>query len=255
VSGSNGYLLKLALEGQPSASLVRRLQITTWVQVAPASLPALRAGNNRMEFRTGDQYGLPSRVTEIRTNGNDRADFFKYLHQQPTDFDPARTTARAKGTLVVKLQAPPRARIAWFSAGANFHTHQRNAASQTRNAMAYALERPQEFQDFYQAEIPADQSHWHYNADRIVKPDTLARTVYIRYTGDPGVNNLRIYAHSVDDKPSAESPVVITHVWTENGESKSKSVTLDRAGTYEVATQQEPINESIELSIPGGPRT
>ena len=71
-SGRYGYLLKLSLEGNPKEAVLSSLKITTWVQVAPASLPALRAGLNRMEFRSGDHYGLATRVMEIGTNGSDR---------------------------------------------------------------------------------------------------------------------------------------------------------------------------------------
>jgi hypothetical protein len=140
-----------------------------------------------MELRSGDHYGLPTRVTEIRTNGSQRDDFFKHLHAPPADFDPQRKTARAKGPFVVEVEAPPRSKIAWFSAGGNFATHQGDAARQTRNEMAYALEKPADFRVFYEADVPDDQAHWHYNADREVKLDVPARTVFIRYVGDPGV--------------------------------------------------------------------
>jgi hypothetical protein len=250
VSGRYGYLLKLSLAGEPNEAIVRRLEITTWVQVAPASLPALRQGVNRMEFRTGDHYGLQTRVTEIRPNGNDRAEFLKHLHQPPDDYDPARKTERAKGQFVVAVPAPPRTRIAWFSAGGNFHALQGESARQTRNRMEYAVERPQDFAEFYKADVPTGQGHWHYNADRVVRLKSPARQVLIRYTGDPGVNNVRIYTHAIDDKPRESSPVVVTHTWTENGQQQKKTLTLKEPTAYEIATQAEPANDSIELSIP-----
>jgi hypothetical protein len=249
VSGRYGYLLKLSLAGEPNEAIVRRLEITTWVQVAPASLPALRQGVNRMEFRTGDHYGLQTRVTEIRPNGNNRSDFLKHVHEPPADYDPARKTARAKGQFVVAVPAPPRSRIAWFSAGGNFHALQGESAGQTRNRMEYAVEAPGRFVEFYKAEVPTGQAHWHYNADRTVKLDTPARKVFIRYTGDPGVNNIRIYAHAVDEKPGEPSQVVVTHTWTENGQRQSKSVTLTRPSAYQIAAQGDPLNESVEIQV------
>jgi hypothetical protein len=250
VSGTYGYLLKLSLDGQPGATLVRGLEITTWVQVAPASLPALRQGANRMEYRTGDDFGLPSRVTEIRTSASERSDLLKYLHQRPDDFDPGRSTARVRGSFIVKLDAPPRTHVAWFSAGGNFQTHQGAAARETRNRMALAVEEPTRFTDFYQANVAAGQSHWHYNADRVVKLDVPARRLFLRYTGDPAVNNLRIYTHAVDDERPIASPVVITHGWTEAGELKTFRVTRDLPGAYELVTAGEPTNVFVELSIP-----
>jgi hypothetical protein len=250
VSGRYGYLLKIALQGEPDKAVVRSLAITTWVELAPASLPALRQGKNRMEYRHGDHYGLNSRVLEIRTNGSDRSDFLKYLHEAPQDFDPARKTARAKGAFVVKVQAPPGSKIAWFSAGGNFNTHQGAAAKDTHNAMAYALEQPRNFQTFYKAEVPADQEHWHYNADREVKLATPARIVYLRYVGDPGVNNLRIYAHCVEEAPPTATPVVVKHTWMEKGVRHSDTRQLAKPSHYEIVCETEPVNESIELSVP-----
>jgi hypothetical protein len=249
VSGRYGYLLKLSLAGKPNEAIVRRLEISTWVQVAPASLPALRQGVNRMEFRTGDHYGLQSRVTEIRPNGNDRAEFLKHLHEPPTDYDPTRKTARAKGQFVVAVPAPPRTRIAWISAGGNFHALQGESAGQTRNRMEYAVDASEHFAEFYKADVPTGQAHWHYNADRVVKLDSPARKVFIRYTGDPGVNNIRIYGHAVDETPNDPSPVVVTHNWTENGQQRTKSVTLAGPSSYEIATHIEPANESVQIQV------
>lgn len=250
VSGRYGYLLKIALQGEPNRALVRDLAITTWVELAPASLPALRQGKNRMEYRTGDHYGLPSRVVEIHTNGSDRDDFLKYLSEAPKDFDPARRTARARGPFVVKVQAPPGTKIAWLSAGGNFNTHQRADAKNTHNSMAYAVEHPKDFTTFYEAEVPTDQEHWHYNADREVKLSTPARIVYLRYVGDPGINNLRIYAHCVEDKAPAPTPIVIKQIWTEKGMPHSDVQRLTKPGSYEIVCDAEPVNESIELSVP-----
>jgi hypothetical protein len=250
VSGGYGYLLKLSLAGDSKESRVRKLSITTWVQVAPASLPALRQGVNRMEFRTGDHYGLASRVTEICTDANERSDLLKHLHEPPTDYDPSRKTARVKGSLIAKVQSPPRSRIAWFSAGGSFHAQQGEAGQRSSNRIEYALDEPTNFTEFYNSSPPADQAHWHFNADRAVKLETPSRRLFLRYTSNTGINNLRIYAHSVDEQPKAPSPVVITHAWTENGVAKTHLATLERPGSYDVTTRTEPTNVSIELSIP-----
>jgi len=250
VSGTYGYLLKLSFKGDPGQAVLRSLQISTWVQVHPASLPSLRKGKNEMKYVTGDHHGLDTHVTEIRTNGSDREDFLKRVSEPPKDFDPARSTSRAKGPFVVPVQAPPGRRIAWFSGGGNFTTHQGDAAPQTKNSMAYAVDEPRDFKEFYRAEVPAGQSHWHYNADVEVKLDAPARLLYLRYVGDPGVNNLRIYAHSVEETRSAAGPVLISHAWREKGELKTKTVRLEKAGPYEITTNDDPADESVEISVP-----
>jgi hypothetical protein len=288
VSGTYGYLLKVSLKGDPNKAVVRRLKITTWVQVAPASLPSLGKGRNRLEYRTGDHYGLETRVVEIRTNGSNRADFLKYLYEAPKDFDPERKTARAQGPFIVKVEAPPNSKIAWLSAGGSLSTHQQAEAKNTRNSIAYAVDGSKNFKEVYRAEVPLDQGHWHYNIDREIRLDKPAKTVYLQYIADPGVNNLRIYAHCLDNSdPPSVSPnpachpersegsrqraeeilrfaqndkgdgrryrgrkVVITHAWKEDGMPKSKTITLTKPGPYEITTLAEPTDESIELSIP-----
>ncbi len=95
-----------------------------------------------------------------------------------------------------------------------------------------------------------DQGHWHYNVDREVRLDKPAKTVYLRYIADPGVNNLRIYAHCLDNSLRRTGKVVITHAWKEGGISKTKTITLTKPGPYEITTLAEPIDESIEISIP-----
>jgi hypothetical protein len=252
VSGRYGYLLKLTLKGE--GAVVRSLETTTWVQVHPASLPSLRKGKNEMRYVTGDHYGLEGHVLEIRTNGSDREDFLKVLVEPPKDFDPARTTSRARGPFVAKVTAPPGMKIAWFSGGGNFSTHQGEAAPKTKNAMEWAADEPARFKEFYRADVPAGQNHWHYNADVEVRLDAPAKTVFLRYVGDPGVNNLRIFAHCVEDAPPAAGPVKITHAWKEKGQLKSTSVTLERPGPYEVVTQDDPVDESVELSVPSSRR-
>ncbi len=248
VSGRYGYLLKLDFKS--AKSVVRSMEITTWVQLHPASLPSLRKGKNEMKYVTGDHYGLNGHVVEIRTNGSDREDFLKYLHEPPASYDHKRSTSRAQGSFIAKIAAPPGMKIAWFSGGGNFNAHQGGAATQTKNAMAWAADDPKDFKEFYRAEVPAGQSHWHYNADVEVKLDAPAKTVYLRYVGDPGVNNLRIFAHCVEDAPPAPSPVRITHAWKEKGVLKTKVVNLEKPGPYEVTTDDDPVDDSIEIAVP-----
>ena len=119
--------------------------------------------------------------------------------------------------------------------------------------MAYATEQPRDFTEFYTADVPNGQGHWHYNSDRIVKLDSPARRLFLRYTGDPGVNNIRIYTHSIDDRSNGSSPVLLTHAWKEAGALKRQTVTLNETGSYEIKTDADPENVSIEMSIESQP--
>jgi hypothetical protein len=254
VAGRYGYLLKITLSGEPAEAVVRGLKITTWVQVAPAALPSLRKGRNVMEYRTGDHYGLPTRVAEIRSAAGLPGQFLKYLVAPPEDYDPRRATARVRGEAVAKVEAPPGTKIAWFSAGANFRTHQLDAARNTRNSIAWAAGRPEGFVEVYRADVPTWTEHWHCNADEKVKLKQPSSRVYVRYVGDPALNNIRIYAHCLEDRPRASRRLVVTHAWSEQGRSKQQRVELDGPGTYEIVADEEPTDAWIELSVPSGGR-
>ncbi len=246
-----GYLLKVAASGKAAGAVVRSLKITTWVQLHPASLPTLAKGVNKMQYVSGDHHGLESRVVEIRTSANAAEDFLKWCSEPPKDFDAARKTSRARGRFVVKVPAPPGTKIAWFSGGGNFQTHQAGNAPKTANTMAWAADEPKDFKQFYRARIPADQGHWHYNADVEVKLPKPAKTVFLEYVGRPAVNNLRIFAHCVEDRPLPTTPVVITHKWLEGGAEKTRTVTMSTdAGSYEITCGADPKDVSVEMSVP-----
>ena len=89
VSGRYGYSLRCELNGDVNDACLHRLKITTWVQLAPATLPALHKGHNAMRLVTGDHYGLPTRVMEVRSNAGSPEELQKYLVAPPEDYDPA----------------------------------------------------------------------------------------------------------------------------------------------------------------------
>lgn len=250
VAGTYGYLLKIAFKGKPDTALLKSLKITTWVQLAPASLPALRTGTNTMQLKSGDDFGLETRVVEYRSDSSNETSFFKQMIMPPREYDSKHRSARVKGPFVLRVSAAPGTKIAWFSAGGSFNTHQQKGAKQTRNSMSYAVGAPVNFKEFYRAEVPTDVEHWHYNAAKDVRLETPAETIYLKYIGDPAVNNVRIYAHCIEDKPRPQVPVKVTHTWQQNGESKSFTKTLKQPESYEIDVKGDPVNESIEFSVP-----
>ena len=115
-----------------------------------------------------------------------------------------------------------------------------------------AVNQPTSFREIYQANVPSDQSHWHYNVDREVKLDEPARTLFVRYVGEPAVNNIRIFAHCLEDRPLPSAPVLLTHEWSENGVRRSKQVRLEAPGEYDIEAGADPVDESIEMAIASG---
>jgi hypothetical protein len=249
VSGRYGYRLRCTLGGDAGDACLRRMKITTWVQLAPASLPALRRGRNAMRLVTGDHYGLSTRVVEVRSRAGDPNQLHKYLVAPPEDYDPTRTTARIRGPVTVKVTPPLGTRVAWFTATGQFATHQQAAAAQTRNSMAYAVGDTEEFETIYAADVPTYTQHWHYNAAREVMLDVPAEVLRVRYTGDPALNNFAVYAHCLSTRPLLSLPLEVTHCWTENGEPKQFRTTLSQPGEYEVVVSGEPVNESVDMAV------
>lgn len=250
VSGRYGYLLRIGLRGQPREAVVRSLKITTWVQVAPASLPWLGKGKNRLELVTGDHYGGNTRILEVRSYASRPEELLKYLVEPPRDYDPQRRTSKIVGPITVRIAAPPGTRIAWFTASGQFRTHFHEAARRNRNSIAYAVDRPEQFQEIYRADVPTYVDHWHYNASREVRLASPAKAIYVRYVGDPAMNNFAVYAHCLEDRRGHSSPVRVRHTWNEDGVRKVQSLLLQRPGPYEIETRAEPTNESIEIAVP-----
>ena len=176
------------------------------------------------------------------------------LFKPPRDYDPARKTARIRGPVIARVEPPPGTKIAWFTAAGAFNTYQLEAARNTRNTIAYAVDRPEGFQEIYRSEIPTYTEHWNYNGYAEVKLPQPAERLFVRYVGDPGLNNIYIYAHCVEEPRRSKQPVVITHVWREGGRQKTQSVTLKGPGTYKIVVGDDPVEESIEIAIPSDAR-
>lgn len=258
VAGSYGYLLKVGLKGKPGTAIVRSLRITTWVQIAPAQLPALKSGENSLELKTGDHYGLPTRVLSIQPNAADENAFLHYLIRPPREYEPTRRSDRAKGAMIARLPALPKTRIAWFSAGASFAMPIGTDAFPLANRISYAVNTPRDFQPIFAdgtgqmaIDRPTPQSHWHYNVDREIKLKQPADAVYVSYDANPALNSYRLIAHCQDETPSNPTPLKVTHAWTEDGQPREYSQTIDATSErYQVTAGQNPVNVSIELAVP-----
>ena len=258
VAGSYGYLLKVGLKGKPGTALLRSLKMTTWVQIAPAQLPGLKSGENAFELKTGDHYGLPTRALSIQPNATDENAFLHYLLRAPREYEPAKVSDRAKGSMIARLPALPKTKIAWFSAGASFGMTVGPNASPPANHISYAADSPRDFQPIFAdgagptaIDRPTPQAHWHYNVDREVKLDRPAGAIYVRYDANPALNAYRLIAHCQEDAPFQPTPLTVKHTWTEGGQPHEHSQTLDPvASRYQVQAGQDPVNVSIEFSVP-----
>ncbi|MDH4239058.1 MAG: hypothetical protein OEW48_05815 [Phycisphaerae bacterium] len=249
VKGTYGYLLKLSTSGVKGKLAVKSLTIDTWVQVAPISLPVLKKGINHLKYETGDSYGLSTVPLLVQPNTAEPSDLKKYLVDMPKDYDPARNTCRIRGDAVLRLAAPVGKKIAWLSVGATFRTYQGEQAGKTDNRIAYAVGEPRDFKEIYKSTVPTWVNHWRYNWDTDILLDKPAEVVYVKYTGNPGLNTVRACLHLVENHPK-QTRIRVVHGYLIDKVLHHKAVDLSRPADYTVTCEDEPENVFIEISIP-----
>ena len=254
VKGTYGYLLKLATSGKETAPAIKSITIDTWVQVAPISLPRLKKGKNNLRYELGDRYGLVTVPMLVNPNTADPADLRKHLMKTPEDYDPQRNTCRIKGDAILCLVAPTGMKIAWFSTGATFRTYQGQQAGKTDNRIAYSVGRPADFADFkeiYKSSVPTWTNHWRCNWDTDVVLDKPAEQVYVKFTGNPGLNVIRACLHLLPKQPS-QTALHIVHGFSINGQLQTKTIDMDKPDDYTIECDGEPENVFIEMTVPSG---
>ena len=244
-----GYLIRFDF---PEQSGLAELALHTWTQLSPPSLPRLFTGRNPLHFATGDRYGYDTSVEEIRLNLRDPAQLERYLVALDGEYQPLRHDAKIRGTAILKIDARPCAPIQWLTAGGYFRTHQGDDASKNRNAILYSLTGPDgPWTEICRSDVPGWVEHWHYSMDGDAVLDTPAETVYLKYVGDPGLNQVWIYTHCLETAPL--SPVQVTHGYALDGEPHEDSFTFAEVADYEIDCLAEPENRFIRFAAPSQP--
>jgi hypothetical protein len=247
--GTYGYLLKLKTAGLAGSTAITSLNIRTWVQVAPISLPTLRKGRTTFRCESGDRYGRQTTAMLVNPNTADPNDLTRYVLQMPAHYDPKRHTCRIRGEVIVCLAAPPQARISWLTVGGTFRTDQGEQARNTDNRIAYAIGRPEGFQEIYRSHVPTWVNHWRYNWDGDVVLTKPAEVVYVKYTANTGLNTIRACLH-LTSKKAGQDEVKVVHEYRVNGQIKKLEKWVDAGDSYTVDCDAEPENISVTLAVP-----
>jgi len=249
VKGTYGFLLKFQATGQAGDPVLRAMTIETWVQVAPISLPRLKRGVNRCRYDVGDRYGRPTMPMFVLPNVADPEDLKKYVIEMPGDYDLQRKTARIRGDVILKIEAPEGTTIDWFTAGACFTTHQNQGAKHTDNRIAVAVEEPTAFKEIYKADVPTWVNHWRYQWDEDVRLAKPAKVAFVKYTGRPGVNVLRATVHLKPERTPRKA-IRITHAYQLGDKLIEQLVEMQEPGDYTVKVDGEPQNVYIRMAVP-----
>ena len=249
VKGTYGYLLKFQFSGQAGELVLKTMKIDTWVQVAPMSLPQLKRGTNRCRYEMGDRYGRATMPMFVEPNVADPHDLKRYVVKMPRDYDPTRRTARIRGEVIVKLESPPGALIDWLTVGACFNTHQQQEASKTANSIAYAVGDPADFVPLYRASVPVWANHWRYQWDQDVQLKEPAPVVFVKYTGEPGLNVIRATLHLKRSRAPGTG-LQITHGYKIGGVLTENRVKMPGPGDYTINVDENPENIFIRMENP-----
>ena len=133
VRGRYGYLIRLGMKGEPGVAVLRALELRTWGQVAPISLPRLAKGRNVLRLGVNDPRGSATRLLPVLPHLGDAADVKKYGVRISGEYTPGRANQRLRGQAVVPVEAPAGQSIEWLSVGGMFTAHRREEARLTAN--------------------------------------------------------------------------------------------------------------------------
>ncbi|HJP30650.1 MAG TPA: hypothetical protein QGF95_08855 [Candidatus Latescibacteria bacterium] len=245
VVGRYGYQIRFDL---PAGSGLDEFVLETWSQLSPPSLPRLHAGRNALHFETGDRYGYHTSVKEIRLNLRDPAQLERYLVRLDGDYQPLRVEAKIRGEAVLRIDARPDGGIQWLTAGGYFHTRLGERAGENGNAIYYSVNGADgPWHDVCQARVPDWVEFWHTGMDGDVVLDTPIETIHLKYVGDPGLNQIWIYAHCLESAPP--SPLRVTHGYEIDGELREEEHLVDRAAEYEMVCESEPENRYLRFAV------
>lgn len=242
-----GYLLRF--DFGPESGLAK-LDLHTWGQLAPVSLPRLFEGENRLSFNLGDRHGHSTTSKEIRLNLRDPAQLERHLVRLDGSYEPLRHLSKIEGEAVIKVNAKPRTQIRWLTAGGYFNTHHGPDADKNRNAIEWSTSGPEgPWTRLDAPDVPDWVRHWHYGIDGDIVLDDPAETVYLKYTGDPGLNQIWVYAHCEPLSANRVTPVHITHGFTIDGEITEVSHTFAEPTEYTITCPSQPENCFLRLSV------
>ena len=245
VVGRYGYQLRFDL---PEGSGLAALRVETWTQLSPPSLPRLHAGANRLHFATSDRYGHHTSVKEIRLNLREPAQLERYLVRLDGDYQPLREAAKIRGEVVLKVEAPSGAPIQWLTAGGYFHSHLGSRTDENRNAILYSVDGEDgPWEEICHGEVPAWVEFWHAGMDGDAVLDEAVEAVYLKYVGDPGLNQIWIYAHCLE--PAAPSPIKVTHGYELDGERTEEMFVFEEDSDYAIDCPSEPTNRYLRFGV------
>ena len=120
VRGTYGYLVRLTMEGKSGEAVLQGLELRTWGQIAPISIPRLAKGKNVLHLGVNDPHKQPTRLVPVLPDLGVPGDIETYGIKIDGKYTPQDVKQRIVGPAVVPVQAPPGELIEWLSVGGMF---------------------------------------------------------------------------------------------------------------------------------------
>jgi hypothetical protein len=289
-AGRYEYHLRLALRGEPGASRLTSICITTWAQLAPMSLPRLKEGANRLQFLWGDRHGLATEAAAVEPFLGDRSDDQRADARVDGSQDPSRGASRVRGPVSGRAVTAERFLgdrgdpVPWdLRVDGPYDPSDRTSRARGPVTLPVdALEgskirwlhiggsfntgrprgRPEPDRILYstapegpwrairEAVPPPWNDHWYYNAEVDVLLDEPASRLWVRLEPASAVNAVRVYPHCEPEGASQEGPLLVTHAFRIAGELTGETRRLEGPGIYEIECPGEPENVYVKMMVP-----
>jgi hypothetical protein len=253
VAGRYEYHLRFGLGGGREGSRLTHLRITTWTQLAPASLPQLKAGPNRMQFVWGDRYRLTTEAITVEPHLGDRRAAERWGVRVDGEYDPEDRTSRARGPVTLRVDALDGSKIRWLHLGGSFNTGRPPGAS-LPDRILYSTRPDGPWRVAREVTPPAWDEHWYYNAEADVMLDRPSERLWVRLEPATAANALRVYAHCEPDGARQDGPMVVTHAFRAHGELMTRRFLFAEPTEYLVDCPSEMENVYVRMAVPSRPR-
>ena len=253
VAGHYEYHVRFDLSGRPGRARLDTLKITTWVQVAPNSLPRLTSGINNLRFTWGDKHELPTEVMSIAPEFTDAAEMQRWEVEVEGEYRPAHQQQRARGPVTLRVKALAGSKLRWLHVGGACYTH-RAGESARPDRILYALSAEGPWHVIGEDTPPGWNRHWYYNVESEVALEEPAREVWVRLDPAVSANALRVYAHCEPDGAEQRGPVVVTHGFRVDEELVTRTFRFNEPRDYQVRCDGKPENVYVRMSVPSRPK-
>lgn len=254
-----GCLIRLTLgEGAGLA----KLRFEGFILTAPMSLPRLEAGDNPMELRTGDKYGLCtvpwSRLMDFRAGADLPSQWVRAENAVAAQYMEGWQQVAAAGDgpvrISVRFDAPAGEGFAW----AYVHASCREGPSdQPRGEAKLEWSRDgKTWRELSKIEIPNTPRQWDGAIDGEVRFDQApgsVPSVHVRITSETPVTGLEFHGHLLG-QPTAGQTLRIVHRWREGGGERSFEPPPG-ARQYVIHCDGEPEGHTIEMHAPSMARS